>query len=96
MNDNMVQRRREREREFDYLQGSEKGPGHWGDLTKDLEACKNGSTQSPIDLSSKRVKVIPKLMDLKRYYKPCNATVKNGSHYISVRNQKLHNFINLV
>ncbi|XP_030926947.1 alpha carbonic anhydrase 7-like [Quercus lobata] len=75
----------EDEREFDYLQGSEKGPGHWGDLNKDWKACKNGNMQSPIDLSSKRVKVIPKLMDLKRNYKPCNATVKNRGHDISLK-----------
>lgn len=76
----------EDEREFDYIEGSEKGPRHWGELKKEWEACNNGDLQSPIDLSSQRVKIIPKLGELKRSYNPCNATVKNRGHDISVRN----------
>ncbi|XP_038881410.1 alpha carbonic anhydrase 7-like [Benincasa hispida] len=74
----------EDEREFDYMEGSEKGPGHWGKLKKEWEACNNGDLQSPIDLSSLRVKIIPKLGELKRSYYPCNATVKNRGHDISI------------
>ena len=74
----------EDEREFDYTEGSEKGPKHWGELNKTWAACNNGDLQSPIDLSNQRVKVIPKLGDLKRNYKLCNATVKNRGHDISV------------
>lgn len=77
----------ENEREFDYVEGSEKGPRHWGDIRKDWTACKNGGMQSPIDLSSQRVKLISKSGQLKRNYKSCNATVKNRGHDISVRNQ---------
>lgn len=74
----------EDEREFDYREGSEKGPRHWGKIKKEWEACNNGVLQSPIDLSSQRVKIVPKFGDVKRSYKPCNATVKNRGHDISV------------
>ncbi|KAB1199704.1 Bifunctional monodehydroascorbate reductase and carbonic anhydrase nectarin-3 [Morella rubra] len=72
----------ERTREFDYIEGSEKGPSHWGEIQKNWAACKNGSMQSPIDLSSRRVKVISQLGELEINYKPCNSTVKNRSHDI--------------
>ncbi|XP_010050504.1 alpha carbonic anhydrase 7 [Eucalyptus grandis] len=75
----------EDEREFDYIAGSEKGPKHWGELRKEWEACKKGETQSPIDLSSRRVKVIPKLGGIQRSYKPSNATLKNRGHDISLQ-----------
>lgn len=74
----------EDESEFDYKKGSEKGPGKWGELKKEWEACNNGGMQSPIDLSNQRVKIIPKLGLLNRTYKPGNATVKNRGHDISV------------
>lgn len=77
----------EDEREFDYLEGSEMGPRHWGDIRKEWAACKNGDMQSPIDMSSQRVKSIPKLGELKRSYKPSNATIKNRGHDISVRKE---------
>ncbi|KAI6697962.1 hypothetical protein NL676_018081 [Syzygium grande] len=57
---------------------------HWGELKKEWEACKKGKMQSPIDLSSRRVKVIPKLGEIKRSYKPSNATLKNRGHDISL------------
>ncbi|KAJ0088935.1 hypothetical protein Patl1_32229 [Pistacia atlantica] len=41
--------------------------------------------QSPIDMSSERVKVILKSGDLKRSYKPCKATLKNRGHDISLK-----------
>ncbi|RVX11988.1 Alpha carbonic anhydrase 7 [Vitis vinifera] len=75
----------EDEREFEYIEGSEKGPKHWGELKEEWAACNNGDLQSPIDLSNQRVKVIPKLGDLKRNYKLCNATVKNRGHDISLQ-----------
>lgn len=74
----------EDEREFDYLNASGKGPQHWGDLKKEWAACKNGEIQSPIDMSSQRVKIIQKSRELERNYKPANATVKNRGHDISV------------
>ncbi|KAI6697960.1 hypothetical protein NL676_018079 [Syzygium grande] len=75
----------EDEREFDYIAGSEKGPMHWGKLRKDWEACNNGEMQSAIDLSSWRVKVIPKLGEIERSYKSSNATLKNRGHDISLQ-----------
>ncbi|XP_057743640.1 alpha carbonic anhydrase 7-like [Arachis stenosperma] len=75
----------ENEREFDYIKGSEKGPSHWGELNKEWEACKNGEIQSPIDLSNKRVTVVPNLGVLRKNYKPHNATLVNRGHDISLR-----------
>lgn len=74
----------EDEREFDYLEGSNKGPSRWGELRKEWGACKKGNLQSPIDMSSARVKVIPKMREVKRSYNPANATLINRGHDISV------------
>lgn len=76
--------REEDETEFDYIARSEKGPMHWGELRKEWELCKKGEMQSPIDLTSRRVKVIPKLGEIQSSYKPSNATLKNRGHDISV------------
>lgn len=86
----------EDEREFDYLEGSEMGPRHWGDIRKEWAACKKGDMQSPIDLSSRRVKLIPKLGELKRSYKLSNATVKNRGHDISVRKESCRLFTSCI
>ncbi|KAI6697961.1 hypothetical protein NL676_018080 [Syzygium grande] len=75
----------EDEREFDYIARSKKGPMHWGELRKEWELCKKGEMQSPIDLTSRRVKVIPKLGEIQRSYKPSNATLKNRGHDISLQ-----------
>ncbi|XP_058771169.1 carbonic anhydrase Nec1-like [Vicia villosa] len=75
----------EDESEFDYLKGSKKGPSHWGELKKEWATCKNGIMQSPIDLSSKIVKVVPKLGELKKNYKPQNAIIRNRGHDIQLR-----------
>lgn len=73
--------------EFDYRNGNEKGPEHWGELKKEWAQCKDGKFQSPIGLSDDHVtKVTPSLEDLKMSYKPSNATVKNEGHYLAVRN----------
>ncbi|KAI3512148.1 hypothetical protein L1887_19372 [Cichorium endivia] len=74
----------EDEREFDYLKGSEKGPGKWGELHKEWSACNNGKMQSPIDLSNNRVDMIHKSNKLARTYKPCTATIANRGHDIAV------------
>ncbi|XP_038698071.1 alpha carbonic anhydrase 7-like [Tripterygium wilfordii] len=79
----------EDEREFDYLNNSEKGPRHWGEIKKEWEECKNGTLQSPIDLTDQRVKKIPKLLQMKKCYKPCNATLKNRGHDISLQWEEL-------
>nr|DAD28545.1 TPA_asm: hypothetical protein HUJ06_030013 [Nelumbo nucifera] len=74
----------EDEREFDYLEGSGKGPDHWGELHEEWAACKNGDMQSPIDLLNERVQLVPGLGRLKRSYKPSNAILKNRGHDIAL------------
>jgi len=85
----------EDESEFDYIRGSEKGPSHWGELKKEWETCKTGKMQSPIDLSSHRVRVVPNLGQLKKHYKPQNATVKNRGHDIEVIHQQIFFITNI-
>ncbi|KAA8516587.1 hypothetical protein F0562_016907 [Nyssa sinensis] len=75
----------EDERSFDYIEGSKKGPEHWGELNEEWTACKKGEMQSPIDMSNQRVEIIPLSRDLKRDYQPCNATVRNRGHDISLQ-----------
>lgn len=69
--------------EFDYKEGSKKGPSKWGELHKEWETCKNGKMQSPINIASCRVKNMRKLGHMK-YYKPTNSTIRNRGHDISV------------
>ena len=75
----------EDEREFDYIKGSGKGPGKWGELHKEWDACNNGKMQSPIDLSNSRVDITHKSKKLSRNYKPCTGIVVNRGHDIAVR-----------
>lgn len=74
----------EDEAEFEYDESSDKGPSRWGDLKPDWAACKNGTMQSPIDLSNKTAENVPDSEDIITYYKPSNATLKNRGHDISV------------
>ncbi|XP_020239887.1 alpha carbonic anhydrase 7 [Cajanus cajan] len=74
----------EDEREFDYIEGSEKGPRQWGELKEEWATCKNGKMQSPIDLSCARVKIIPYCHQLHTDYKSSNATIINRGHDIAV------------
>ncbi|XP_071908311.1 carbonic anhydrase Nec1-like [Coffea arabica] len=73
----------EDEREFDYAEGSKKGPKRWGKLKKEWAACSNGAFQSPIDMSNERVRLISK--PERPIYKPTNATIKNRGHDISLQ-----------
>ncbi|KAB1226338.1 Bifunctional monodehydroascorbate reductase and carbonic anhydrase nectarin-3 [Morella rubra] len=73
------------EREFDYNQGSEKGPARWGYLRSEWSMCKDGSMQSPIDLLNDRVDVVSHLGRLNRSYKPSNATMRNRGHDIMLQ-----------
>lgn len=68
------------------MDGSEKGPQHWGELKEEWKECKHGQFQSPIDLLNHRVKVLQKFGELKMNYKPANATIRNRGHDIAVRN----------
>ncbi|XP_043816454.1 alpha carbonic anhydrase 7 isoform X2 [Manihot esculenta] len=75
----------EDEREFDYVQGSQKGPAHWGEIKKEWGICKTGKLQSPIDMANNRVKLIKEPGDFKRNYKACNSIIKNRGHDISLQ-----------
>ncbi|GMY14828.1 alpha carbonic anhydrase 7-like [Fagus crenata] len=75
----------EDEREFDYIEGSKKGTEYWGELKEERSACKDGSMQSPVDISSQTVEITPTLLEVKSSYKPGNATVKNKGHDISLQ-----------
>ncbi|KAL5994544.1 hypothetical protein ACLOJK_024597 [Asimina triloba] len=75
----------EDEKEFNYIEGSGKGPEHWGEIHKEWAMCKNGEMQSPIDLSNQRVLVVPGLGKLDRSYKSANAILKNRGHDIMGR-----------
>ncbi|XP_031474283.2 alpha carbonic anhydrase 7-like isoform X1 [Nymphaea colorata] len=72
------------EKEFDYKEGSSKGPEHWSEIHPEWAACR-GKEQSPIDLLSKRVVVLPQLGRLKRKYKPARAVLKNRGHDIMLQ-----------
>lgn len=82
----------EDEREFDYAEGSKKGPRRWGELKKEWAAC-NGGLQSPIDMSHERVQLISKPERPK--YKPTNATIKNRGHDITVSDSFFSSFLQL-
>ncbi|KAL5546070.1 hypothetical protein UlMin_005757 [Ulmus minor] len=74
----------EDQRGFDYFEGSLRGPRHWGNIRTEWAACKHGRLQSPIDLLNYRVRVIPRLGELRMNYKPANATIKNRGHDIAI------------
>ncbi|KAB2630935.1 bifunctional monodehydroascorbate reductase and carbonic anhydrase nectarin-3-like [Pyrus ussuriensis x Pyrus communis] len=70
---------------FDYREGSEKGPEHWGELKQEWAACKDGRSQSPISLDESRAtKMIQSSRDLIVSYKPSDAILKNEGHYIAL------------
>uniref|UniRef100_UPI0005CB4E8E alpha carbonic anhydrase 7-like n=1 Tax=Fragaria vesca subsp. vesca TaxID=101020 RepID=UPI0005CB4E8E len=73
------------ERDFDYVEGSKKGPAQWGEIKNEWAAWKSGGLQSPIDLSDQRVQIVPNLGELKINHKPSNATLKNRGHDIKLR-----------
>ncbi|XP_058075634.1 alpha carbonic anhydrase 7-like [Magnolia sinica] len=70
---------------FNYIEGSDKGPDHWGQIHKDWAACGNGDMQSPIDLLNEKVEVVHHLGRLKRRYKPSNASLVNRGHDIMLK-----------
>jgi carbonic anhydrase len=75
----------EDESEFNYDEESTKGPQHWGDIKPELWfKCKNGTRQSPIDLSNQTVQIVSNLGRLQINYNPSNATLKNRGHDIKV------------
>ncbi|KAJ0872763.1 putative carbonic anhydrase [Helianthus annuus] len=61
------------------------GPDRWGTMRNEWSLCSNGTMQSPIDMSSRRVKMVDHPKNLYRNYKPCNATMLNRGHDIMVK-----------
>ncbi|MBF0170195.1 MAG: carbonic anhydrase family protein [Nitrospinae bacterium] len=55
------------------------GPAHWGDLSTEWAACKNGQTQSPIDIANAAV---GGLHDVSFNYQPTGYSVQNNGHTI--------------
>jgi carbonic anhydrase len=74
----------EDESEFNYDEESKIGPQHWGDIEPEWYLCKNGTMQSPIDLSNQTVQIVSNLGRLQINYNPSNATLKNRGHDIKV------------
>ncbi|KAK3042551.1 hypothetical protein RJ639_001545, partial [Escallonia herrerae] len=73
------------EREFNYDEGSAKGPSHWGELRSEWSMCNSGRMQSPIDLLNERVETVSNLGRLNRDYKPSNASLINRGHDMMLR-----------
>lgn len=73
------------EREFDYIEGSEKGPRNWGNIKEEWGACNNGKMQSPIDLSKSHTGSAQLLLINTTFtFFPTNALLKNRGHDIAV------------
>ncbi|OVA10429.1 Alpha carbonic anhydrase [Macleaya cordata] len=71
--------------EYNYIEGSDKGPEHWGQLNEEWKACGKGDMQSPIDLLEKKVEVVPSLGKHRKSYKPSPATLVNRGHDIMLK-----------
>ncbi|KAL1187264.1 hypothetical protein V6Z11_A01G237000, partial [Gossypium hirsutum] len=74
----------EDEKEFSYSEESGKGPSQWGNIKKEWSNCKTGKIQSPIDILSRKAKVIKNPGRLEMLYKPTELIVKNRGHDISI------------
>ncbi|KAF1898296.1 hypothetical protein Lal_00033062 [Lupinus albus] len=75
----------EADEKFTYSEGSGKGPKNWGNINPKWTVCGNGKSQSPIDIVDERVKELPQLGRLKRYYKPAPAVLQNKGHSITLK-----------
>lgn len=63
----------------------EEGPAHWGDLSEKFIACKEGKSQSPIDISNT---VKTSLKEIEFHYKKSPLRVINNGHSIQVNYEK--------
>ena len=73
------------ELEFNYVEGSPKGPENWGKLKPEWATCSNGKEQSPITLARENVEVTTSLGNLERNYTTTNAVLRNRGYDIMVR-----------
>ncbi len=48
--------KKEEAKEVHFTYEGEEGPEHWGDLSADFKLCKEGKTQTPVDIVTKDVK----------------------------------------
>lgn len=62
----------------------EAAPDHWGELKPEFAACKEGKTQSPIDISQVKLTELPKI---EFHYKASPLKVINNGHTIQVNYQ---------
>ncbi|XP_021283172.1 alpha carbonic anhydrase 4-like isoform X2 [Herrania umbratica] len=72
------------EDEFNYDEGSGKGPSRWGSLKPEWQTCSTGKLQSPIDIPVGSVQLSPALGDLQTSYASSPAVLKNRGHDIAV------------
>ncbi|XWS66307.1 hypothetical protein CRYUN_Cryun05aG0188400 [Craigia yunnanensis] len=70
--------------EFNYDEGSGKGPSNWGSLKQEWQTCGTGKSQSPIDIPVGSTLISPSLGDLQRSYASRYAVLKNREHDIAV------------
>jgi carbonic anhydrase len=62
----------------------EEGPAHWGDLSADFATCKTGTSQTPIDLLSKKAEQAKKPAPLVFGYSKIPLKLKNNGHTVQV------------
>src|SRR5215469_884175 len=67
------------EHSWDYSEAH--GPTHWGDLTPEFAACKNGHSQSPIDIANPRKADLP---PIRFDYKPSSLHIIDNGHTVMV------------
>lgn len=63
----------------------EHGPAHWGDMSKEFEACSKGKNQSPVDIAGAEE---ADLKDIEFSYKPSKLNVLNNGHTVQVNYDK--------
>lgn len=61
------------------------GPAHWGDLSEDFKACKEGRSQSPVDINNT---VKEKLPSIEFHYNNSTLKIINNGHTIKVNYAK--------
>ncbi|XVE75560.1 hypothetical protein DITRI_Ditri12bG0103300 [Diplodiscus trichospermus] len=69
--------------EFNYDEGSGKGPSRWGSLEPEWQTCSTGQSQSPIDIPA-NAQISLTLGDLQRSYVSRPAVLRNRKHDIAV------------
>ncbi|KAG8483694.1 hypothetical protein CXB51_022488 [Gossypium anomalum] len=68
--------------EFNYDEGTGRGPSRWGTLKPEWRTCSDGRKQSPIDIGT--VQVNSELGELQRNYRPAQAILRNRTADVAV------------